>query len=100
MKAVCLIYSIFIIDLHCPNLGHFNSIGVRGENYITKKIPVSSSFGYLILDSVVSPHDKMDASRQNAKTIQINLKDVYGTVINLHGASVSFSRVRNHGLII
>ena len=79
--------------MHCPNLGHFNSIGVRGENYIIKKIPVSSSFGYLILDSVVSPHDKMDVSRQNVKTIQITLKDVYGTVINLHGASVSFSLV-------
>ena len=85
--------NIHNIYLHCPNLGHFNSIGVRGENSIIKKIPVSSSFGYLILDSVVSPHDKMDVSRQNVKTIQITLKDVYGTVINLHGASVSFSLV-------
>ena len=41
------------IYLHCPNLGHFNSIGVRGENSIIKKIPVSSGFGYQILDSVV-----------------------------------------------
>ena len=44
------------VYLHCPNLGHFNSIGVRGENTIIKiKIPVSSSFGYLIIDSVVAP---------------------------------------------
>ena len=25
------------VYLHCPNLGHFNSIGVRGENTIVKK---------------------------------------------------------------
>ena len=85
--------NIHNIYMHCPNLGHFNSIGVRGENSIIKKIPVSSSFGYLILDSVVSPHDKMDVSRQTIKTIHIALKDVYGTVINLHGASCSFSLV-------
>ena len=29
------------VYLHCPNLGHFNSIGVRGENTIIKKVPVS-----------------------------------------------------------
>ena len=37
--------SIHNIYIHCPNLGHLNSIGVRGENSIIKKIPVSSSFG-------------------------------------------------------
>ena len=25
------------VYLHCPNLGHFNSIGVRGESAIVKK---------------------------------------------------------------
>jgi len=85
--------SVHNIYIHCPNLGHFNSIGCRGENSIIKKVPVSSSFGYLIMDSVVAPHDKMDVSRQIVKTIEISLRDVYGTVINLHGASVSFSLI-------
>ena len=81
------------VYLHCPNLGHFNSIGVRGENTIIKKVPVSSSFGYLIIDSVVAPHDKIDVSRQLIKTIKLSLRDVYGTVINLHGAAITFSLV-------
>ena len=81
------------IYLHCPNLGHYNSIGVRGENTIIKKIPVSSGFGYLIIDSVVAPHDKIDVSRQLIKTIEFSLRDVYGSVINLHGAAISFSLV-------
>ena len=81
------------IYLHCPNLGHFNSIGVRGENAIFKKIPVSSGFGYLIIDSVSAPHDKMDVSRQNIKTMQFSLRDVDGSIINLHGAAISFSLI-------
>ena len=52
-------------------------------------MPVSSSFGYLITDSVVAPHDKTDVSRQLIKTIQFSLRDVHGTVINLHGAAIS-----------
>ena len=79
--------------MHCPNLGHFNSVGVRGGSTIIKKVPVSSSFGYLIIGSVVSPHDKMDVSRQTVKTIHITLKDVSVNVINLHGANCSFSLV-------
>ena len=82
------------IYFHCPNLGHFNSIGVRGEStFFLKKTPVSSSFGYLIIDSVVAPHDKMDVSRQLIETVQFSFKDVYGNIINLHGAHCSFSLI-------
>ena len=81
------------VYLHCPNLGHFTSIGVGGENTIIKKVPVPSSFGYLIIGSMVAPHDKIDVSRQLIKTIQFSLRGVYGSVINLHGAAISFSLV-------
>lgn len=84
---------IFMIHIDFPNLGHFNSIGVRCENTLVKKVPVSSSFGHLIIDSVVAPHDKMDVSRQLIKTIGFSLRDVDGTVINLHNAAVSFSLI-------
>ena len=68
------------VYLHCPNLGHFNSIGVRGENTIVKKVPVSSSFGYLTIDSVVAPHDKIDVSRQLIKqTIKFSLRCVWNS---------------------
>ena len=81
------------IYIHCPNLGHYNCIGVRGENSIVKKVPVSSSFGYLILDSVVAPHDKIDVSRQTLKTMHFTLKNVHGNTINLHGAQCSLSLI-------
>ena len=81
------------IYIHSTNLGHYNSIGVRGENTIIKQVPVSSSFGYLIMDSVVAPHDKVDVSRQLVKTLNFALKNVHGNVIDLHSANVSFSMV-------
>jgi ferredoxin len=58
----------YITYIHCGNIGNYNCIGVRGDNPI-KKVPVSSSFGYLILDSVVAPHDKIDVSRQSIKSM-------------------------------
>ena len=61
------LFNAHSIYLLCPNLGHFNSIGVRGRSTIIKKIPVSPSFGYLIIDSVVAPHDKINVSRQLIK---------------------------------
>ena len=75
------------------SLGNYNSVGVRGENTIIKKVSVSSSFGYLILDNVVAPHDKIDVSRLNLKTIHFSLKNVHGNVINLHGAHISLSLI-------
>ena len=73
-------------------MGHYNSIGVRGEKTIIKKVPVSSSFGYLIMDSVVAPHDKTDVSRQLIN-FNFTLKNVHGNVIDLHAANVSFSMI-------
>ena len=85
--------NVHSIHIHCPNLGHYNTVGVRGENSIIKKVPVSSSFGYLILDSVVALHEKLDVSRQSLNTMHFSLKNVHGNVINLHGSHVSLSLI-------
>ena len=77
------------IYIHSSTLGHYNTIGVRGENTIIKKVTVSSSFGYLIMDSVVAPHDKNNVSKQLVKTLHFSLKNVHGNVIDLHGSTIS-----------
>ena len=85
---------MFIIFIFVARIwGHYSTIGVRGEKSIIKKIPVSSSFGHLIIDSVVAPHGKIDVSRQSLKTKHFTLKNVHGNVINLHGAHVSLSLI-------
>ena len=81
------------VYIRSPNLGSFSSIGARGESDIIKKIPVSSSYGFLIIDSVVSNHDKIDVSRQTLKTLEFRLTNVRGQVINLHGSHISFSLI-------
>ena len=60
---------------------------------MVKQVTVSSSFGYLIIDSVAAPHDEIDVSRQCVNTVQFSLRDAYGTAIDLHGAAISFSLV-------
>ena len=55
------------IYIHSPNLGHYNSIGVRGESSTVKGYQFQTVFGYLILDPVVAQHGKIDVSRQLIK---------------------------------
>lgn len=85
--------SIRNIFISSPNLGSFSTMGARGESNIIKKVPVSSDFGYLIIDSFTSPHDFLDCSRLTLGTIEFSLRDVKGNYIPLHGGHVSFSIV-------
>ena len=90
---MCIKKKYIYIYIHSPSLGNYNSIGVRGENTIIKKVPVSSSFGYLIIDSAVAPHVKIAVSRQLIKTMGLSFRNVHGYIIDLHGAHVSLSLV-------
>ena len=85
--------SVRNIYISSPNLGSFSTMGARGESNIIKKVPVSSDFGYLIIDSFTSPHDFLDCSKLTLGTIEFNLKDVKGKYLPLHGGHVSFSIV-------
>ena len=69
------LFNVHNIYTHSSNLGHYSSIGVRGENTIIKTVFVSSGFGYLIMDSVVAPHDKIGVSRQLFKALHVILKN-------------------------
>ena len=70
------LFNVHNIYIHSSNLGHYSPIGVRGENTTVKQVFVSSSFGYLIMDSVVAPHDKIDVSRQLFKALHFILKEM------------------------
>ena len=85
--------SIHNIYITSPNLGAFDTLGPRGEQNIIKKVPVSSDWGYVIFDSVVSEHDYIDVSKGYFKTIELALRDVRGNVIDLNKAHWSVSIV-------
>ena len=76
-----------------PNLGTFTTIGPRGEQTIIKKIPVSSEFGYMIIDRSTSQHDYLECGKTTLRTLEFNLKDGRGRYVPLHNANISFSLV-------
>jgi hypothetical protein len=81
------------IYLSSPNLGCFTTIGPRGDQTIIKKVPVSSEFGYMIIDRSTSQHDYLECGKTTLRTLEFNLRDAKGRLIPLHNANVSFSLV-------
>jgi len=85
--------SIRNIYIHSPNLSSYTTYGGKGESNIIKKIPVSSDFGYLIIDNYTSTHDWLDCSNLTLSCMEFILRDSYGNIVPLHGSNVSFSIV-------
>ena len=79
--------------LSSPNLGTFTTIGTRGEATIIKKIPVSSDFGYMIIDRSVSVHDYLECGKCTLKTLEFHMRDSRGRYVPMHGSNISFSIV-------
>ena len=84
------VHNIYVTS---PNLGSFDTLGPRGEQNIIKKVPVSSDWGYVVFDSVVSEHDYIDVSKGYFKTIELVLRDARGNVIELNNGHWSLSIV-------
>jgi hypothetical protein len=79
--------------LSSPNLGTFTTIGTREEATIIKKIPVSSDFGYMIIDRSVSVHNYLECGKCTLKTLEFHLRDSKGRYVPMHGSNISFSIV-------
>ena len=77
--------------LSSPNLGCFTTIGPRGEQTIIKQIPVSSEFGYMVIERSASQHDYLECAKTTLRTLEFNLRDSKGRFVPLHNANISFS---------
>lgn len=75
------------------NIGGFNTLCVSGERGVIKKVPVRANYNELIFDDAVLGIDYLDCSRQSLSRIELQLKDLYGNIINLHGNHWSCSLV-------
>jgi len=97
------IFTSGFIDILCgkhylyltsSNFGCYNSLAPRGDRNVVKKIAVTANYAYNIVESAAfSGDDYMDVSRQIIKTISFQLRDAYGSIIDLHGSNISFSIV-------
>ena len=79
------------IYMRSPNLSCFNTIGADGSASIIKKIPVNASPGEMITSFITSSTDFIPVNNLTLKTIEIQLVDISGKAVNLHGANCSFS---------
>ena len=84
------IHNVYISS---ANLSTFKTLGPRGECNIIKKVPVTTEYGFTIIDNIVVNHDWIDVSKQLLKTLEFRLSDAYGRTIDLRGMPVSFSLV-------
>ena len=79
------------IYMRSPNISSFNTIGCNGESSIIKKIPVNAGSGEMITSFITSGADFIPCNNLTLKTIEIQLQDVNGNIINLHNNDMSFS---------
>ena len=54
-------------------------------------MPVTTEYGFAIVDNIVVRHDWIDVSNLLLKTLEFRLSDAYGKTIDLRGAPISFS---------
>ena len=73
------------------NLGSFDSQGVRGESSVIRKICVNAAWGFSIIDKLSWDSDHMSCSKLALSTLDFQLRDVKGRVIDLHGGHMSFT---------
>ena len=54
------------------------------------KDPITTDYGFTILDNIVVSHDWIDVRKLLLKTLESRLSDAYGKTIDLRGAPISF----------
>ena len=79
------------IYMRSPNIPSFNTIGCNGESSVIKKIPVNAAAGEMITSFITSSTDFIPCNSLTLKTIEVQLHDVNGNLIQLHGSNGSFS---------
>ena len=72
-------------------LGTHNSMDIKGELGLLKKIPISVDSNQLIYDQTVLGMHYFDCSNQKVSLNDNKLNDHSGDVVNLHGGLVCFS---------
>ena len=87
------IYPLRNIYMTASGLGNFNTMSVSADRNIAKKIPVTAGHGEMIFDQTVTGMDYLDCSQQTLSRLSFQLRDVYGTIIELNGNHISFSIV-------
>jgi len=79
------IHNIYIYS----NLSLLNSLGPNNSTGILGKVPVSASYGSTIHERLQNEHDYCDVSQTSLSQLQFSIRDAYGALVDLNGASWS-----------
>ena len=71
-------------------LGNYNTVGLKGNRSIIKKIPVTAPWNSMIFDNIAYD-DFLSCERQTLKTMNFRLTDCHGHTVPLNGCYISFS---------
>jgi hypothetical protein len=89
------------IDLHTTRnlyltssaLASYSNISNFNNDVIIKKIPVSASFGQMLLYNATTGYDYLHVSTRQLTRIDFRLQDSYGNIVNLRNNHFSFSLI-------
>ena len=83
------IHNIYITS---PNLGSYDTVSNFSDNII-KQVPVTSDYGYMIVDRLVSFADYLNCPNATLKTLEFHMRDGRGRYVNLYNNHISFTIV-------
>ena len=91
-KPRLLLQRVNNVYITIPNFGSFDTISAFSNN-VVMKVPVLASYGFMIVDQIVSTADFLNCGGQTLKTLEFHLRDGLGNYIPLLGHLVTFSIV-------
>ena len=83
------IHNIYITS---SDLGSYDTVSHFSDNII-KQVPVTSDYGYMIVDRLVSFADYLNRPNATLKTLTFHMRDGRGRYVNLYNNHVSFTIV-------
>ncbi len=87
------VYPLRDIYLTCSGLGTFNTMSAFRDRDFIRKIPVNAGFGGVVYHESATGLDSFGCSRQTLSHIFFQFKVIYGSIIDINGAHISFSIV-------
>jgi hypothetical protein len=80
-----------VLYLCSSNLGHYSSLGPRGESDILRAIYVDASNGSYIVDRIANPFEFIQCEGQQLQSLRFSLRDGNGQLVDMRGRSIAFS---------
>ena len=80
-----------VLYLCSSNLGHYSSLGPRGESDILRAVYVDAANGSYIVDRIANPFEFIQCEGQQLQSLRFSLRDGNGQVVDMRGRSIAFS---------